>query len=485
MNHYAARRSRHSNQYFRPLVAFLLIASFGILFAGCAPKTPAPSDGEPAGIPQADKFTFTAEDLAKMKQMMEQQPMMGVPADSGSGLPYLVPMPSEETGATVIPVLDVRTKAKFIAVRSAGEQGKDTYRVTNPFVNVRSAPKITATQVAKFNQGDRVDVVEFVDAAWAKIRLADGKDGYVSSRYISKIVSEEELSAEKKKYDGLYFVDFGFVNVRKAADTNSDKIGDLPGQAFVRPLSMDKVWARIPYANGNGYVAVQYLTPFTPNFLVRQDTFTLPVIQYRLEEKDVLSHFPQQIAKLQQEGYVFKTVRDFAELLLNQEQRDVRIAPKTVIIALAGVTPDNFKEVSDDLRTSGVPVSLFLETKYIGAGIDLKQILTLQANGMDIESGGHTGDDLRSLTNSQVQLELGQSKQLIEEATKKTVYAVAYPIGGVNDRVTGLAADAGYLMGLSTSPGITFKRNTLLALPTIVVKASTSAEELLSQVQGK
>ena len=486
MNHYAARRSRHNNSYLRPLVAFLLIASVGILFAGCAPKVEQPAGGGPAHIPQADKFTFTAEDLARMKEMMQQQPMMGVPAESGSGLPYLVPMPPEEgSGAAQIPVLDVRTKAKFIAVRSSGEQGKDVYRVTNAFVNVRSAPKITAAQVARFNQGDSVDVVEFVDAAWAKIKVAGGKDGYVSSRYISKIVSETELAAEKKKYDGLYFVDFGFVNVRKAADTASEKIGDLPGQAFVRPLSMDKVWARVPYQSSNGYVAVQYLSPFLPNFLVREDSFTLPVVQYRLEGKGVLDHLPQHIAKLQQEGYTFRTVRDFAELLLKQEERDVRITPKTVIIAIAGVTPENYKEVSDDLRSSGVPATLFFETKYIGKGIDQKQIQTLQANGMDIESGGHTGDDLRSLTNAQVQLELAQSRQLIEEATKKPVYAIAYPIGGVNDRVAGLAADAGYLMGLSTAQGITFKRGSLLQMPTIIVTASTGAEELLKEVQGK
>lgn len=475
MAHY--RTHRHSSaSSIRPLVVFLLIASFGILFAGCGGT-------EPSEIPKADSFTFTAEDLARMKEMMGQQPMIG--GGSGSDLPYIVPLPEEAEPTEEIPVLDVRTQAKYAAVRSSGsEGGKDVYRVTNTFLNVRSAPKVTAQQTGRLEQGATVDVIEFTDAAWAKIKMTGDTEGYVSSRYISKVVAEDQLAAERKKYEGLYFVDFGFLNVRKAPDGDSDKIGELPGQTFVRPLSMDKVWARIPFGEGNGYVAAQYLSPFIPNFLVRQNAFTMPIIHYRLAEKGVLDRLPQHIAALQKEGYSFITVRTFAEALLEQQERDVRLPPKTVIIAISDVTSDSIKEVSDVLRVSGIPATLFVRTEEVGGSISQQNIQTLMANGFDLESSGHTGDDLRSLTNSQVELELAQSKKLLEDATKKQVYAIAYPVGGVNDRVSEKASDAGYLLGISAAMGTSFKRQDLLQMPNIVVQSSTTVDEVLTAVKG-
>lgn len=477
MAYYRTRRhSSVSQSTVRPFVVFLLVASFGILFAGCGGT-------ETSEIPQSESFTFTAEDLARMKELMGQQPMIG--GGSGSDLPYIVPLPEEADPAEEIPVLDVRTQAKYAAVRSGGsEEGKDTYRVTNQFLNVRSAPKVTAEQTGRLEQGSTADVIEFTDAAWAKIAMSGGTEGYVSSRYISKVITEDQLAAEKKKYEGLYFVDFGFLNVRKAPDGDSDKIGELPGQAFVRPLSMDDVWARIPFAEGNGYVSTQYLTPFLPNFLVRQNAFTMPIVHYRLAEKGVLDRLPQHIASLQKEGYIFTTVRRFAEDLLAQQERDVRIAPKTVIIAISDITSDTIKEVSDVLRVSGIPATLFIRTEEVGGSISEQNMLTLMANGFDLQSSGHTGDDLRSLTNSQVELELMQSKKLLEDVTKKEVYAIAYPVGGVNDRVAAKASEAGYLLGISASIGTSFKRQDLLQMPNIVVTASTTADEVLAAVKG-
>jgi len=463
--------------HIRPLVAFLLVASFGILFAGCG-------GAETSEIPQADSFTFTAEDLARMKELVATPPPM-MAGGSGAGLPYLVPLPQEEEPKEEIPVLDVRTQAQYTAIRSGAESGKDLYRVTNEFLNVRAAPKITSEQLQRLEQGASVDVVEFENAAWAKIRLANAKEGYVSARYIGKVVAEADLAAEKKKFEGLYFVDFGFLNVRKEPDGDSEKIGELPGQTFVRPLSMDAVWARIPFGDSFGYVSVQYLSPFVPSFLVRQDAFTLPVLHYRLAQPEVLEGLPAHVAALQKEGYTFKTIRSFAEVLLQQQERDVRIAPKTVILAISDVTSDTLKAVSETVKSAGVPVTVFVRTEEVGGSISLQNVLSLQANGADIQSASHTGDDLRSLTNSQVELELSQSRKLLQDATKKTVYAVAYPIGGVNERVADKAEAAGYLLGISSAQGISFKRNNLLQMPSVVVKSSTTADEVLAAVKGK
>ncbi len=464
------RTTRRSPSAPKPFVAFLLVASFGILFAGCGGK-------EPVDIPQADEFTFTAQDLARMKELASD--------GSGAFIPRLeLDVDENEFDDSTPPVLDVGTIRRFNAIRESSVEDHNTFRVTNAFLNVRSQPRVTAPQTDRLDQGDSVEVVEFVDAGWAKVMI-DEEVGYVASRYISKVVSEEQLQEEKKKYEGMYFVDFAFLNVRSEADSNSEKIGELPGQSFIRPLSVDEVWARIPFEDGDGYVAVQYLTPFLPNFLVRQNTYSLPIIHYRLANEGVLDVMPGHLATLKQEGYTLWTMQDMYDLLLRQEERDVRLNPNAVVIAVSDISPDNVKEASDVLRASGVSATLFVQTFDIGPeGIDEKQILTLLANGHDIQSNGHTGDDLRSLTNAQVELELGQSKKILEEATNREIFSIAYPLGGVNDRIASSAAEMGYLLGLSVSPDRQFERSQFLRMPSYVMKAVTTNEDLLSMVRG-
>lgn len=446
-----------------PFVGFLLVASFGILFAGCG--------GETVDIPQADEFSFSMEDLEKAKQIANAQ--------SGSSIPRLELTPLAE-GQDTPPVIDIGTIGTFNAIRTMPNASDDFFRVTNTFLNVRSEPRVTAPQIGRLERSDSVELIEFVNASWAKIAYEDA-EGYVSSRYISKLVSERQLSEEKKQYDGMYFVDFGFLNVRKDADTNSEKIGELAGQSFIKPLTIDEVWARIPFEEGDGYVAVQYLTPFLPNFLVRQSTFELPVASFNVDADGMIEAMPTLLSAIKSTGVRLWTMRDFYNLLLSQEERDVRLDENVLVIAVNGVNAENLKNVSDTLRTSGVSATIFLQGSHIGEGaISQKDIITLLANGHDIQSAAHSGDDLRSLTNAQVELELSQSKQILADATKREIFAISYPAGGVNDRVAKKTAEIGYLLGLSTAQDTEFERSQLLRMPSISARVSMSADELRS-----
>ncbi len=115
-----------------------------------------------------------------------------------------------------------------------------------------------------------------------------------------------------------------------------------------------------------------------------------------------------------------------------------------------------------------------MKTKDFGlSGITEKMVLNLLANGNDLQSAGHTGDDLRSMTDSQVMLELGQSKKLIEEVSKHEVYAFAYPGGGVNDRIMKQASELGYLFGLTQTPDKKFLRSQTLVTNVCAASART------------
>ncbi len=469
-------RSRSVNP--RPLIAFLLIASFGILFAGCSSAEEVPTTG-------GDEFTFTAEDVARFRDLAESSVSPSSSPAVGTGVMLRADEALPVSEGTVAPTIDLSMAETYKAVRSGPSATRgNLYRVTNEFLNVRAEANVTAASLERLNQGDVVTMVELLNAAWAKVEYASGKQGFVALRYIAKMTSDENLAEEKKAFDGLTFVDFGFVNVRKEPNAQSEKLGELPGQTFVKPISKDEVWARIPFQGKEGYVAMQYLSPFLPNFLVRQEQYTLPVLHYSLTQEGVLPALVANAEKLRAEGIRLMTMREFAELLLEQEQRDVRLEPKSAIITVTDITPENVKALSDALTSKNIRATLFLQTRHVGLnGITEKMLLTLLANGQDIQSAGHTGDDLRSLTNAQVELELKQSRKILEDITQKSVLAIAYAQGGVNDRVMQLAGEAGYLLGLGSSPERTFGRSQLLRLPSFIIATSMQPEDVLRIVR--
>ena len=436
--------------------------------------------GSDENIPDADEFVFTAEDVERVRELVMRE---------GSGAviePYLVLEEEPVSEEDAIPVLDLSAVPQYKAIRQGVDSSSsDLYRVTNTYLNMRADPRVTAEQTGTLNKGDVVIVEEFVDARWAKVRLLNGREGYVSANYIAKLVSEGSLADEKAAFDGLYFVNFGFLNVRKEPDSASEKIGELPGQSIVKPISTDDVWARVPFEGREAYVAVQYLKPFLPNFLVRQDEYTLPILHYRVLREGAATDLARHIDLLQQQDVTFLTMRDFADVLMEQEERDVRLSPRSTVIALSGLTGGNLKEVTDVLRASGVSATLFIQTEDLGPDkITDQMLLTMSANGFDIQSASHTGDDLRSLTNAQAKLELEQSRQILQKRTGKDVFAVAYPLGGTNTRIEDVAAEAGYLLGVSNAPESTFSRTQLLRLPSYQVSKQMEDNELVSIVVG-
>ena len=156
-----------------------------------------------------------------------------------------------------------------------------------------------------------------------------------------------------------------------------------------------------------------------------------------------------------------------------------------MLLGVTGVTAENIRGLSDALTENSIRATFFIRTKDIGlTGITEKMMLTLSANGFDLESAAHTGDDLRAMTNAQVELELKQSRQILEAYTHKQIVAISYPQGGVNDRVQQMAQEAGYLLGVTNTPDRTFTRDQLLRLPSFLVFPSMSAEEVLKTVRG-
>lgn len=470
-------RPTRSNRSQFPFVAFLLVASFGILFVGCK---------GPEDVAEDQDFVFTQENIDEAHQLAEDA-SSGTSTGSGT-TPYLEGL--TESGSTDTAVLDLSMVSTYNSIRAGeGAQGKNVYRVTNEFLNVRDKTSTTAGNLARLNYGDSVEVLAFPNAGWAQVKTAAGLTGYVSLRYIAKMTSDEHLASEKQAFDGQYYVSYGFVNMRKEPNQSSEKLGEIPGQTIIKPLGIANGWANVSFDGKVGYVAMSYLTPFLPNFIVRQNQYTLPVLHYRLtsgQEAEILKALGEHVAALKAAGKTFTTFARFHDQLLEQQRRDIRIGDKDVIVAISGITPENVRALSDALIAANIDATFFIQTRNIGlSGITQKTLLNLMANGFDIQPGTHTGDDLRALTNAQVELELRQSRKIIEDLTNKDVIALAYPAGGSNDRVMELASQAGYLLGLGSGSNKSFTREQLLNIPGIDIFPNMTAEEVVTLATTK
>lgn len=460
---------------------YILILSFGILFVGCSKAEPEKS---------FDEFTFSDTELQQVEEMaaggsssegedLTQPSVLSV--GQGSGVTVL----TDNATALGAVMVDTAKRDFYNSLRTVVvDAGGNVYRVNNPFLNVRQNADVSSPLVERLDQGAMVTVLETPSAEWAKVKIPNGKEGYVAFRYIAKLTTEQKLPEEKKQFEGKYFVDFQFLNIRKDPSTQAEKVGELPGQAIVKPLSMNGEWARVTFDGKEGYVSAQYLKPFQPVFLVRQDDYQFPILQYFADDTASIGALSRHIGALKAAGKKIVTMKSLYDTVLSQESRDTRVSPGTVALVITGVNARNVKQVSDALEGAGVVATLFIQTKDLGlTGITEKMALNLMANGNELQSGGHTGDDLRSMTDSQVALELGQSKKLLEDLTHKEVYAIAYPKGGVNDRILTQAADTAYLFGISQSPDKRFGRGQFLRLPTLLVSSGMSAEDVVKLTQ--
>ena len=128
---YPSRRpsSRSGQTQKAPLVGFILIASFGILFAGCS---------GPESV-EDEELVFTQDDLARYRELA---------AESGSGSTDDIPeidISASGSGATNADAveLDLSQVDTYNGLR-ASMAGGDGYQVNNEFLNVRETPSTAA-----------------------------------------------------------------------------------------------------------------------------------------------------------------------------------------------------------------------------------------------------------------------------------------------------------------------------------------------------
>lgn len=127
----------------------------------------------------------------------------------------------------------------------------------------------------------------------------------------------------------------------------------------------------------------------------------------------------------------------------------------TVAITLDDGYKNNYKYVYPVLKKYNIPATIFVATDLIGNDpfLDWEEIKDMSSSGIvNIESHTKSHKWLTSLGAKDLKEEMAGSKKIIEEALRKKVSYVCYPMGGYNERVKRAAKDAGYEAGFATKP---------------------------------
>lgn len=178
------------------------------------------------------------------------------------------PADTASTASTVEEAASAETATPAEGERSAAVS------TSNGRLRVRSGPGADYDIVAYLNDGDTVTVLS-VEGDWAKIRTADGQEGYTSVEFLnieeapapetdtqaeSENPTEGETAAQEAEGTATISTTSGRLRVRSGPGANYDIVAYLYNGDTVTVLSIDGEWAKVRTEDGEeGYVSVSFL----------------------------------------------------------------------------------------------------------------------------------------------------------------------------------------------------------------------------------
>ena len=150
---------------------------------------------------------------------------------------------------------------------------------------------------------------------------------------------------------------------------------------------------------------------------------------------------------------------------------------------------ESFKKALPILKKLNIPVALFVTGKFDktkASKLDsrkplLKEAELLKLNYDNLTFGYHTAnhDDLRSLTEEEIEFEINHSKKATELKLGKKLNYFAYPFGFYDKRVISLVKASNYKAAFTTNAGFLKTRNKFL-IPRFCVGNNLTAKDLLT-----
>ena len=141
--------------------------------------------------------------------------------------------------------------------------------VTASSLNVRSGPSTSYTVVTTVKKNDKVNILQSSNG-WYKIETSSGKQGWVSSSYISASNSNTNNSTNNNTQSNIAIVNTDGLNFRNGAGTSYSIIKVLNKGEKAEVISESNGWSKVKHDSRLGYVASQYIDKATTNYTIKE-----------------------------------------------------------------------------------------------------------------------------------------------------------------------------------------------------------------------
>ncbi|HCD09691.1 MAG TPA: peptidoglycan endopeptidase [Thermoanaerobacter sp.] len=132
-------------------------------------------------------------------------------------------------------------------------EGLGVGKITGNYVNVRTQGSLSGSIITRLNLNDTVTVLDQQNG-WYKIKLSDGKEGWVFGEYLALV------NGQNAPVTGVGTVTGSRVNVRSAASLSASIITQLAKNTVVDVLGKQNDWYKVRLSNNKeGWIYSQYL----------------------------------------------------------------------------------------------------------------------------------------------------------------------------------------------------------------------------------
>ena len=191
--------------------------------------------------------------------------------DSDNGW-YKVKLSNGKTGW----VSDDYIKVTSSSSSSNSTSSSKTGTITADSLNVRSGAGTKYSVIASLSKGSKVTITS-TKGDWHKIKMSNGKTGWVSADYIKISSSNSSSSSSSSVNNKIGTVNTSSLNVRKGAGTNYSVIATVKSGQKVGILSSKNGWYNVLLSNGKkGWVSSKYIKVSNgdPNSVLQDNTDT-------------------------------------------------------------------------------------------------------------------------------------------------------------------------------------------------------------------
>jgi peptidoglycan/xylan/chitin deacetylase (PgdA/CDA1 family) len=186
----------------------------------------------------------------------------------------------------------------------------------------------------------------------------------------------------------------------------------------------------------------------------------IPILMYHYvrtidKEADLLGYnlsidpdtFGQQLKWLKNNDYKTLTTKNII---------DDNVYKKSVIMIFDDGYHDFYTEAFPHLKEYNYTATVAIIVDQINTNgyLSENEIEELESYGIEIISHTMSHPDLTKLDDQSIKNELENSKSYLENKFKGRVNALVYPYGKFDDNVIKKAREAGYVLGITTEPGI-------------------------------